>query len=107
MSGPFNYCAPILAKNGYQVLPVNGKRPFLESWQSYEFVFGDENRYGACNVGILTESTPAIDVDVSRSDLANELRQLAEDTINFAPVRVGNSPRLAMLYRAYSPFPKL
>jgi hypothetical protein len=68
---------------GYSPLPVNGKAPPLPGWQDVlatpEVINGWEDKYpDATNTGILTRTTPAIDIDVLDSAVADELQKLAE-----------------------------
>ena len=67
-----------------------------------------EDKYAdATNTGILTRITPAIDIDVLDPDVADELQKLAEHMIGISPVRIGQAPKRALLYRTDTPFDKL
>ena len=59
------------------------------------------------NTGILTRETPAIDIDVTDEEVAEELEELAENMLGKSAVRIGRAPKRAILFRADAPFPKL
>jgi hypothetical protein len=101
-----------LLASGYSPLPVNGKAPPIVSWQNIQatedVITGWEDKYAnATNTGILTRTTPAIDIDVLDPAVADELQQIAERMIGASPVRIGQAPKRALLYRTDLPFDKL
>jgi hypothetical protein len=101
-----------LVAAGYSPLPVNGKAPPVPGWQDIqatnELINGWEDKYpDAANTGILTRTTPAIDIDVLDSTVADALQELAERMIGISPVRIGKAPKRALLYRTDTPFDKL
>ena len=90
---------------GYSPLPVNGKAPPIAGWQDIEPTMGmidgwETNCPHATNTGILTRTTAAVDIDVLDPAVAEELQQIAERMIGPSPVRIGQAPKRAMLYRA-------
>jgi hypothetical protein len=96
----------------YSPLPVNGKAPPIVGWQDLlateDVIDGWEDRYAeATNTGILTRATPAIDIDVLDPAVGDELQKLAECMIGISPVRIGQAPKRALLYRTETPFDKL
>jgi AAA domain/Bifunctional DNA primase/polymerase, N-terminal len=105
-------CRKRLLAAGFSPLPVNGKAPPIVGWQDVEatvdMIEGWETNYAhATNTGILTRNTAAIDIDVLDPAVADELQQLAERMIGTSPVRTGQAPKRAMLYRADVPFEKI
>jgi AAA domain/Bifunctional DNA primase/polymerase, N-terminal len=105
-------CRKQLLAADYSPLPVNGKAPPIIGWQDIqatnELINSWEDQYAdATNTGILTHTTPAIDIDVMDPDVADELQQIAELMFGANAVRIGQSPKRAMLYRADAPFGKL
>jgi hypothetical protein len=97
---------------GYSPLPVNGKAPPAPGWQDIvatnDIISGWEDKYlDATNTGILTGNTPAIDIDVLDSDVADEVQQIAERLIGTSAVRTGQAPKRAMLFRTDEPFDKV
>ena len=105
-------CRKRLLAAGFSPLPVNGKAPPIVGWQDVEatvdMIEGWETNYAhATNTGILTRNTAAIDIDVLDPAVAGELQQLAERMIGTSPVRIGQAPKRAMLYRADVSFEKI
>jgi hypothetical protein len=105
-------CRKRLLAAGYSPLPVNGKAPPIVGWQHIKptmvMIEGWETSCAhATNTGILTRNTAAIDIDVLDPVGADELQQLAERMIGTSPVRTGQAPKRAMLYRADVPFEKI
>jgi AAA domain/Bifunctional DNA primase/polymerase, N-terminal len=101
-----------LLAHGYLPLPVNGKAPPIPGWQDIaptdDIINNWEHKYpDATNTGILTRNTPAIDIDVLDSAVADELQHIAERTIGTSAVRTGQAPKRAMLCRADLPFDKI
>jgi AAA domain/Bifunctional DNA primase/polymerase, N-terminal len=97
---------------GYLPLPVNGKAPPIAGWQDIQAtnILIDKWAYEyaeAKNTGILTRTTPAIDIDVLDPTVADELQQLAERMIGISTVRIGRAPKRALLFRADAPFSKI
>jgi hypothetical protein len=105
-------CRKQLLAADYSPLPINGKAPPIIGWQDIqatnELINSWEDQYAdATNTGILTRTTPAIDIDVVDPDVADELQQIAERMFGANGVRIGQSPKRAMLYRTDVPFDKL
>ena len=101
-----------LVAAGYSPVPVNGKAPALEEWQktsaSNNLIDHWIDQYpDALSTGVLTRNTPAIDIDVTDEEIAEELTALAEEILGKSPIRIGRAPKRAMLYRTDAPFPKL
>jgi len=105
-------CRRRLLAAGYSPLPVNGKAPPAPAWQDIvatnDIISAWEDKYpDATNTGILTGNTPAIDIDVLNSDVADEVQQIAERLIGTSAVRTGQAPKRAMLFRTDEPFDKV
>jgi hypothetical protein len=65
-----------LLQNGYEPIPLVGKRPVLDAWQNshptVENITTWQRTYpNATNTGILTRHTPAIDDDVLDQEVAD------------------------------------
>ena len=63
-------CRKRLLAAGYLPLPVNGKEPPIKGWQDIaatnKIIGTWETKYAdATNTGILTRTTPAIDIDIT------------------------------------------
>jgi hypothetical protein len=101
-----------LLASGYLPLPVNGKAPPIPGWQDIQAtnILIDKWAYEyaeATNTGILTRTTPAIDIDVLDPAVADELQQLAGRMIGTSAVRTGHAPKRALLFRADASFSKI
>ena len=75
-------CRKQLLAAGYKPLPVNGKEPPIKGWQdivaSATIIDSWETKYAeAVSTGILTETVPAIDIDILHPDAAAAVEALA------------------------------
>jgi hypothetical protein len=74
-----------LLKAGFSPLPLNGKRPVQENWQTRDCTNPHEIRlwstmwHSAQNTGVLTRLTPALDIDITDPDAAEAIEQLVCD----------------------------
>src|SRR5690349_10914085 len=107
-------------RNGYFVLPVSGphlpienagKRTLLKNWKR-KVLRVDERmirRWATLerempNTGIYCQTVCAIDIDFDDPVLAEELARAAKRTLGGKPlVRIGQSPRVLLLYRCNTP----
>jgi hypothetical protein len=97
---------------GYLPIPVNGKVPPIQGWSDIQATDALIDRWAdqyasATNTGIITANTPAIDIDVLDSAVANELHCMVERMIGTSAVRTGLAPKRALLFRTDTPFKKL
>lgn len=97
--------------NGYEILPIRGKRPVEDDWTS---IHADAARvakwrkeYPKYNVGIQTRHTPAIDIDVYDAEVAQEIEAWCLENLGDAPVRIGQAPKRLLLFRTDEPFTKM
>lgn len=105
-----------LVSNGYRVIPIEsgGKRPGIDDWQKTHATDAHVRKWGAngfanANIGILTEDTPAIDIDIYDAEIADRMEQWVLDNIpgaSDAPRRVGRAPKRLLLFRTDEPFRK-
>jgi hypothetical protein len=77
-------CRQKLLAAGYLPLPVNGKVPSINGWQDIKataaIIASWESRYSdAFSTGILTETTPAIDIDIMHAEAAAAVEALARE----------------------------
>jgi hypothetical protein len=75
-----------LLKNGYEPIPLVGKRPVLDKWQSLrptaEDIAAWEKRHpNATNTGVLSRLTPTIDIDVLDEKVANTIHGWVRELI--------------------------
>ncbi len=67
MGNRYGKFARELSTLGYDVTPLNGKRPILKVWQQRPAEALDFDAYGDANIGVLTggeHNIIAVDVDV-------------------------------------------
>jgi hypothetical protein len=105
-------CRKQLLAAGYLPIPVNGKAPPIQGWSDIQATDALIERWAtqyatAMNTGIICINTPAIDIDVSDSAVADELQHLAERMIGPSPVRIGRAPKRALIFRTDKPFKKI
>jgi hypothetical protein len=102
-----------LLRAGYFPIPTNGKKPPIAGWtgivatdatiESWFSLFPE-----ALNTGILTRTTPAVDVDVYDPDVAAEIEAALWDMIGSrCMVRFGQPPKRAILFRTGTSFAKI
>lgn len=103
-----------IIENGYQVVPIppKTKAPGYDGWQktrATQKTLSDwiADGMGHFGVGILTQRTPAVDLDVSDEKVVKKLIDWIEFNIATAPVRVGRAPRALLMFRTDEPFRKM
>ena len=68
--------AAVLVENGYAPIPIGPgtKKPpaGFTDWPQYQFDPGDAERYADHGIGLLTATTPAVDIDVNDADVVAE-----------------------------------
>jgi hypothetical protein len=100
--------APLLKDRGFAPVPIRRgtKAPRPDNWQAGDP--GDwERRFKREHVGLLTASTPAVDIDVRDEAAALALDRLAVETFGDGPLRIGMPPKRLRLYRTETRFTKL
>lgn len=103
-----------LISAGYRIVPIRPgyKAPGISEWQTSH---ADEQQLGKwlsngqaeAGVGIITENTPAIDIDCLDKDISYKLVKWVENNIGKAPVRIGRKPKALMVFRTDEPFGKI
>ena len=105
-----------LREAGYAPIPVNGKRPALEGWQTkantkpQEINEWEEVFFYAKNTGLLTEHTPTLDIDILDQEAATAVEELVRERFGergYILVRFGQSPKRAIPFRTDTPFSKI
>jgi hypothetical protein len=89
-----------LLARGYEPIPCAGKRPIYSDWQNKVGV--NPAKHYEANVGLLTRSTPALDVDFEDSSVLD----IVESVIGNNPKRIGRKGAL-YLFRTDAPFRKM
>jgi AAA domain/Primase C terminal 2 (PriCT-2)/Bifunctional DNA primase/polymerase, N-terminal len=101
---------------GYQIVPVRYwmKRPSIRGWPTIEadnrdiakWIANDGRASNGSSIGIVTTRTPALDVDCMDPEFIAEFKARIWQAFGCPPVRVGNAPKLLMLFRTLEPFKK-
>jgi len=102
MTERYTQWAPVLLSLGYDPTPVHGKAPILKGWSDRPESAKDFAAHGDANIGVLCggeHNLIAIDVDVVNPFAANAVRTLIDETLGFAPERVGKPPKFLMVFR--------
>jgi hypothetical protein len=103
-----------LIKNGYRIIPVDGKRPRIKGWSGLNIqaaqVEGYSRKYSDhLNTGILCGDVVAVDIDVLDPETAEKLiaRLLDIPGATTAPCRTGRAPKCLYIFNAQEPREKL
>jgi RecA-family ATPase len=105
-----------LRSAGYQPLPLTGKRPAFDQWSKKtdtnrgEIELWETMYPWSTNTGILTQRTPAIDIDILDEAAATAIEELAREMFEdrgYFLVRFGKPPKRAILCRTDEPFKKI
>ena len=102
MTKRYTQWGPVLAGLGYDITPVNGKRPILEGWSQRPDAAQDFDAHGDAGIGVLCggeHNLVAVDCDVVNPFLSNTIRGLIEEELGTSPRRVGKPPKFLMVYR--------
>ena len=110
MTGLYSIKGPELDGLGYRTIPVLGKRPCLEGWQTHPSAARKFQHYnGSTNIGILLggkHNLIGVDIDVRCEATAREIEGLLEDELGLAPKRIGEAPKSLFVFRCESPTQK-
>jgi hypothetical protein len=105
-----------LRSSGYAPVPVEGKRPSLKEWQKKADANADEIQLWeklyphARNTGLLTATTPALDIDITNPEAAEAIEALVRQRFEgrgHVLVRIGKFPKRAVPFRTDAPFKKI
>ena len=105
-----------LREAGFSPLPVNGKRPVQDRWQTGlgsshgEIQSWDRNFPHAKNTGILTATVPALDIDIFNEEAAEAVELLVRERFGddgTILVRFGQPPKRLIPFLTDRPFPKI
>ena len=107
-----------LRSAGYDPLPIIGKMPPLDEWQTKINASDDEidswdklsKTKKAKSTGLLTQRMPTLDVDIKIPEAAIAVEQLIRerfDGLGKILVRVGNAPKRAIPFTTKTPFKKI
>lgn len=112
---PFAARALALLQNGYDIVPVKAgeKAPGVKDWESITATpqlvrKWAANGFANGNIGIRTQHTPAIDLDIYDEPMAREMEAWCIARFGDTPVRVGRAPKRLLMYAVVGdPFKKL
>ena len=105
-----------LRRAGYDPLPLNGKRPAMDKWQTKVGSNDDEIRLWSNvyphheNTGIITRRTPALDLDILNPEAAEAAEELVRENFEeggYVLPRIGLPPKRAFLFRTDEFFQKI
>ncbi len=110
-SHAFAQAAPVLVKNGYRPIPINGKRPATAGWTAFEVTDTALRTYARHGIGILTgcNGVYAIDVDCPDKRVAQAVAEYLARRLHGRgelPIRFGSHPKFAVLVRCDHPLRK-
>jgi hypothetical protein len=97
----------LVRNNGFVVMPVKGKRPFMPGFDKFWLSPPSESRvlpwvkkYGDQNVGLCLGEIVAVDIDIDDARRVDEVIELISYHLGrSAFLRLGRVPRCALLYR--------
>ena len=105
---------PQVVEHGYRIVPIRPgtKAPPNDGWQNSKTSPKTVQRWlesgrGGYGVGILTEDTPAVDLDTMDATMAADMVAFVQREFGPAPVRVGMAPKTLLLFRASETFTKV
>jgi hypothetical protein len=105
----------VLLGNGYLPIPIVGKQSFLKDWATItpteDVIRGWEQTQAEPGTGILTRTTPAINIDIMDEATAHAIEDFTRDYFKGQPgrllCRVWQAPKCAWLFRTDAPFAKM
>jgi hypothetical protein len=100
----FGDWAERLADNGYSPIPLTGKRPAIKGWNGGKLLLSTLDKLASSmpdhNIGVLTGSLIALDIDCTDPVLAAEIAAKGQELIGPTEyVRVGRWPKRVLFYR--------
>lgn len=105
--------APALIDAGYLVIPIElgRKSPALADWRKARLDHRHVARWAKRGVGILTgqgeHPIAAVDIDTTDPELAERFAQWCRDHLGATVERVGNPPKVLLVYRHAAALPKV
>lgn len=108
----FATLGPKLLAQGFEPIPVAGKRPVVKKWEDLELhpdrvATWAANGKGDLNVGLRTSALAPIDVDIYDAEVSARVVAAARARFGDAPERVGMPPKALLLYAAIEPGTKI
>jgi len=106
MSGPLQKFGPSLIDSGFPIIPIHAgrKNPIGKDWQNHPLEKADLPKYNGAGIGLLSGvgniPITVIDIDCAWLPGLKEAERLAFSILGFAPQRIGEPPKQALIYRA-------
>jgi hypothetical protein len=103
-----------LLQNGYEPVPLLGKRCLLPGWSEMEITETEIQRWGVehpewSNTGLRTARMPSLDSDVDDPEVAKSIQAFMAGWCHNGRmfIRTGRAPRFAVPFRCDAPFAKI
>lgn len=104
-------CRLALKAAGFHPIPCKGKQPTLSGWQTKSDVCQEEMaRWAGTNTGSLCATVPVWDIDILDQEAAEAVEEMVKDWFEgrgTIPVRIGQLPKRALIFRTDTPFSKM
>ena len=102
---------PKLLGKGYPIVPIKKGFKFPKGLSKWEKITANENHlnkwlsngFADGGVGVIAKEIPAVDIDVYDEDITNLLVAWCEENIGATVKRVGESPKVLLVYRTEKP----
>jgi len=93
--------------NGYELIPIiaQDKRPAIGGWLTINATETLVKSWGETGYGIGIRTGYVVFIDIDIPNLAvDRVREVCIQTIGSAPIRIGNPPKMGLLYRSETVF---
>jgi hypothetical protein len=109
IKAPFGQLAGYLEDYGYHPVPIKPgfKAPMVDDWPAGHPRSHYLPRCASWGTGILTETSPAVDLDIKDREVVRALLDVAYDGLGPTPFRVGAPPKVLLPYSTSEPFEKI
>lgn len=103
---------PKLIDNGYDIIPLLHAKKYpggVPGWQNLRMKKEEILPYiarGYTGVGVLSQRTPAVDLDIRDRELTLFMVKEVHELIGEAPYRVGQKPKALLPFKVQNPFRK-
>ena len=114
---PYQEYADQLRKAGFTPLPIapNSKKPIHDGWTGFlenppsdaEYAEWNQKYNSTHGVGVVTGHVIAVDVDFYEKDTSTEIAKMVLEELGDAPKRIGQMPKVLLVYRSNEVFPKI
>jgi hypothetical protein len=105
---------PELLQLGYDIIPIAHGTKMPGNLEGWTRIKADREmlrkwilHYPNGGVGVLTENTPAVDLDIHDVTIVGKMQKFTEELLGKTARRVGKAPKLLMVYRTDTPFRKI